>query len=145
MKSVYIKTTTIEITLTNGNTIVKDDYNPLGFMRYMYQYGEVPSDTATEYNDTDKILDNLGFVMSLPIRQTLFRKRLYIYDSTLGDSDFGQRIYKDEVKSFVVRYNYKIITNPSIKRLQSDLDFYTYSQLVFDREHELKGMLNKSD
>ena len=120
MKSVYIKTTTIEITLTNGNTIVKDDYNPLGFMRYMYQYGEVPSDTATEYNDTDKIL-------------------------TLGDSDFGQRIYKDEVKSFVVRYNYKIITNPSIKRLQSDLDFYTYSQLVFDREHELKGMLNKSD
>ena len=51
MKSVYIKTTTIEITLTNGNTIVKDDYNPLGFMRYMYQYGEVPSDTATEYND----------------------------------------------------------------------------------------------
>ena len=83
--------------------------------------------------------------MSLPIRQTLFRKRLYIYDYTLGDSDFGQRIYKDEVKSFVVRYNYKIITNPSIKRLQSDLDFYTYSQLVFDREHELKGMLNKSD
>lgn len=143
MKAVYIETTTIVITLTNGNKIVKKDYNPLGFVNYIYQYGEVPNNTTTYF--TQKDFFYLARLMSLSIRETLFKKRLYIWDYTLGKSDFGRRIYENEVQSFIVKRNYKIITNPSVKKLRSDLDFYTYSQLIFDREQSLKGMLNKGD
>ena len=143
MKAVYIKTTTIEITLTNGQTIFKNDYKPSDFTRSLYQYGEVPNEKIIEFDNSYEPLDNLALLMLKPIYQTLFKKRSYIYD--YDNEDRLYRIYEDTIKSFVVKNNYKIITNPSINRLQSDLDFYTYSQLVFDRERELKGMLNKGD
>lgn len=145
MKAVYIETITIEITLTNGNTIVENDYTPTGFIEYRYKYGEVPTNIAVEYKEKSRIIYNLAYEMLIPVYQTLFKKRRYIWINSLGNSDFGRRIYEDKIQSFIVKRNYKIITNPSVKKLQSDLDFYTYSQLIFDREQTLKGMLNKSD
>lgn len=87
MKEVYIETTTIEIVLTNGTKIVKKDY----LVNCIYQYGEVPDNTTAEFNR--KKFFELSLLLGVPIGKTLFKKRLYIRDYTLGNSVFGRRIY----------------------------------------------------
>lgn len=50
---------------------------------------------------------------------------------------FSQRIYKDELLAFDIQHKYEIVDNPQINLLERDLGFDGYSELVFDREHEL--------
>lgn len=40
-----------------------------------------------------------------------------------------------------IKEKHKIIDNPKIEWLEKDLGFKGYSELVFDREQELKAML----
>ena len=44
-------------------------------------------------------------------------------------------------KAFEIEHIYEVVENPIIEQLEKDLGFKGYSQLVFDREQELKNML----
>ena len=50
-------------------------------------------------------------------------------------------VYKDSLKAVEIEHVYKIVDNPRIEWLDKDLGFKGYSELVFDREQELKSMM----
>ena len=70
---------------------------------------------------------------------TLFTQRKYLnYENLTG------KVYEDDFDYLEVMSKYTVIDNPRIELLQKDLGFKGYSELVFDREQELKRMmLNK--
>jgi hypothetical protein len=143
MKQLYtIDTITSNLYLNNGRSkIVNRELSILG--RYSYQYGEVPDDKIIEYSDWDSMLKGIGYINEFKGLVTKFKKRIYINERhyNLG------KIYKDEFQKLVIETKYKIIKAnryPSIEMLERDLGFMKYSELVFDRENELKKMmLNK--
>lgn len=69
--------------------------------------------------------------------ETFWRKRIYVDLFPLANGI----VYKDQLEAFDVEHVYETVENPIIEYLQKDLGFKGYSQLVFDREQELKNML----
>lgn len=117
-----------------------------GELRYFY--GEVPQDNYEYYdkNNTielfDALLRTVGYYFS--INQTLIGKRIYMSnDSWLSPwyLEGTERLYKDELISFYVADEYDIVEKPSNQKLKKELNFYDYTQLIFDREQELKSIL----
>lgn len=117
-----------------------------GELRYFY--GEVPQDNYEYYdkNNTielfDALLRTVGYYFS--INQTLIGKRIYISnDSWLSPwyLEGAEKLYKDELVGFYVADEYDIVEKPSNQKLKKELNFYDYTQLIFDRERELKSTL----
>lgn len=102
---------------------------------YTYLYGEVPENTVDKFANKDAEFSELikfcGYTDSC---KTFWRKRIYIPVA-------NKRIYKDELEDLEMEHIYTIVENPTIEKLERDLGFKGYSQLVFDREQELKKML----
>ena len=68
---------------------------------------------------------------------TLFKKRLF-----LESGWFGKKIFMDQLIGWEIRDIYQTVENPDLFLLQRDLRFKEYSQLIFDREQELRSILN---
>ena len=108
--------------------------------RSMYHYGEVPKDITDVFDDKEmvfeKLIEKLGYSSEYKGEKTLFKKREYI-----NQYGFNGRIYKDKLVSFEISHTYTVIDNPRIKWLENDLGFKWYIELIFDREQELKSMM----
>lgn len=122
-----------------NNRIVHNEVG--GYGRHVYQYGEVPDNYEEKFNNPDTVFDELlkklEYASEYPGEKTFLSKRLYVYDY----SGFRQRIYKDELMSFTIKHIFEIVENPRIDYLKSDLGFNEYTELIFNREQELKSML----
>lgn len=71
-------------------------------------------------------------------------KRIYVSDDgwlAPWYLEGTERLYKDELISFYVVDEYDVVKKPSNDKLRKDLNFYDYTQLIFDRERELKSIL----
>ena len=132
MKKVFTRGFEVIMTLQNGGTI---SYTSDGIGgRACYIYDELPNEETVIIDNPDDVWDYLLTKCHFVERKTLFSKKPYI--------DYnGKKIYKGEIVSRSERYFPIIVENPKIEYLQKDLGFYGYSQLVFDREQELKEML----
>ena len=132
MKAVFICEHHYIFHLKDG-TIVESKY---GFGRSMYQYSEVPKDETIIYRTWEEVHKNTLYHWD---DTTFFTKRKYLnYENLTG------KVYEDDFDYLEVMSKYTVIDNPCIELLQKDLGFKGYSELVFDREKELKRMmLNK--
>lgn len=136
MKQLYkIQSQKYIILLNSGETIVGEPYS---FGVYKHKYGEEPSDKTEIFDTWEEMLQKFNYVC-LTGNKTLFTKRFYIEDENFN----FKRIYKDKFKSLIIKTKYQTIPiekYPPISTLERDLGFVGYSQLVFDREKELKEM-----
>lgn len=131
MKAVYIHKIRLHFKV---NGIWK--YASNFFDGYTYLYGEVPENTVDKFANKDAEFSELvKFCGYTDGCKTFWRKRVYIPIA-------NKRIYKDELEDLEMEHIYTIVKNPTIEKLERDLGFKGYSQLVFDREQELKNMLN---
>lgn len=130
MKTIYINDFYYMLTF-NDNTCIRSFFNG----RPIYQYGELPEIKRKEYNDKNAFYE-LANLLNTPIHRKFLTGREYI-----NDCCFNKIIFKDDLKSFEAINDYKIIEKPNISHLENDLGFYKYSELVFDREMELRTML----
>ena len=109
--------------------------------QYIYLYGEVPENTIEKFTNKNTVFSELvkqsGYIDDFTGHKTFWRKRFYIDLFPLASGI----VYKDELEAFEVEHIYEIVENPIIQKLEEDLGFKGYSQLVFDREQELKNML----
>ena len=137
MKGVYTKYIELKVLLKNGREYHFSSDNMFG--RSGYLYGEVPECkeiklTLSEYMNKD------NRIFHVKSGRTLFKRRTYeVFHSYPNDV----RIYSDEIDSIVINNGYKLIENPRIEWLEKDLGFKGYSELVFDREQELKKLMMK--
>ena len=129
IKQVYIQNDRVDIFLKDGSKIKSTPYYYGG--RQHYSYGNVPDDEQHTYD-----FDSFIRVYNMHTDKTLFKKREYINYSFIG-----KRIYKENFDKTVITLEYKVEDEPRIDWLQNDLKFNKYSELVFDREHELKSMM----
>lgn len=133
MKAVYIHKVYIHLKI---NGIWK--YAPEAAGRYIYLYGEVPENKVDKFTNKDTVFSEFtkieGYAHVFTTHKIFGKKRSYI-PITNG------RIYEDELEEFEIQHIYEIVENPTIELLEKDLGFKGYSQLVFDREQELKNML----
>lgn len=127
----------VTVNLTNG--VMRKRYCG---SRPRYYYGVVPEDTTDVFDDKEivfeKLMEKLGYVPEYKGEKTLFKKREYI-----NEYGYDGRIYKDKLVSFEISHTYTVIDNPRIEWLENDLGFKGYSELIFDREQELKSMMMK--
>lgn len=115
--------------LKDGTTIE----SKYGFGRSMYQYDKVPKDKTIIYKTWEEVIKNTLYDYC---DTTLFTKIKYLnYDN------LTRRVYEDEFDYLEMKIFYKVVDNPNIKMLQEDLGFKGYSELVFDRECELRKMM----
>jgi len=145
-RKIYTHNHYIKYFLINGTI---GEIKRLGELRYLY--GEVPEDSYELYNDgnTIELFDallretNYRFL----INQTLLKKRIYIFNDMLTSwrLEGVEKLYKDELLCFYVVDEYDIVEKPSNRKLQEDLNFYDYTQLIFDREQQLKEMFFKEN
>ena len=109
--------------------------------RYVYLYGEVPENRVEEFKNKDTVFSELikrsGYIEDFTGYKTFWRKRVYVNLFPLANGI----VYKDELEAFEIEHIYEVVENPIIEQLEKDLGFKGYSQLVFDREQELKNML----
>lgn len=137
MKGVYTTYIELKVLLKNGREHGFHSDNMFG--RNCYLYGEIPECkeiklTLSEYIDMD---NRLFHVKS---GRTFFKRRMYeIFHSYPNNI----RIYSDEIDSIVIKKGCKLVENPRIEWLEKDLGFKGYSELVFDREQELKKLMMK--
>ena len=129
MKQVFITQYKYIFHLKGGKT-VESIY---GFGRSMYQYDEVPQDRTIIYKTWKEVLKNTLYDW---YDITLFTKRKY-----LNYSNLTGKVYEDEFDYLEVKIFNKVVNNPNIEMLQKDLGFKGYSELVFDRECELRKMM----
>ena len=136
MKAVYIHKIYLHLKI-NGIWKYADSIDG----RYIYFYGEVPEDKVEKFQNKDTIFSELikrsGYIDDFTGYKTFWRKRLYIDLFPLASG----RVYADELEEFEIEHAYEIVENPIIEQLEKDLGFKGYSQLIFDREQELKNML----
>lgn len=129
MKAVFKAKNKYIFHLKDG-TIVESKYQ---FGRGLYQYDEVPQDKTIIYKTWKEVLTNTLYHWS---DTTLFSRRKYLhYENLTG------KVYEDEFDYLEIKISYKIEDNPDIKTLQEDLGFTRYSELVFDRECELRKLM----
>lgn len=134
MKAVYCHLRIWTVRLKDKKTM---SYSTYGINGRYYHYGEVPDNYTEDFMCQDTVFEDL--IKTLYIfgsNKTLFKKREYI-----NIAQFNSRIYKDELSSFDIQHKYEIVDNPTIDILEKDLGFKEFSELIFDREQELKSIL----
>ena len=129
MKAVFKAKNKYIFHLKDG-TIVESKYQ---FGRSLYQYDEVPQDKTIIYKTWEEVCENTLYYCC---DTTLFTKRKY-----LNYNNLTRKVYEDEFDYLEVKITYEVVDNPDIFLLQKDLGFKGYSELVFDREQELKRMM----
>lgn len=136
MKAVYIHKRYLHLKI-NGIWKYADDIGG----RYIYLYEELPKNRVEQFRNKDTVFSELvkrcGYVDDFMGCKTFWRKRIYVDLFPLANGI----VYKDQLEAFDIEHVYEIVKNPIIEYLQKDLGFKGYSQLVFDREQELKNML----
>lgn len=141
LKAVYIKKKELNLNI-NGEWIYAKETE--GIRRYIYHYGEVPENYVEKYYNEETVFRDLankvGYQDDFEGYKTLFDKKLRLDLFPLKQGI----VYKDALKAFEVEHIYEIVENPEIKWLEEDLGFKGYSELVFDREQELKSMMTKN-
>ena len=141
MKAVYIHKTNVRLNI-NGEWVKVENVMGIG-SRYIYLYGEVPQNYIEKYDNEETVFEDLakriGYVKEFNGYKTFWKKRIYLdlFPMCRGI------VYKDSLKAVEIEHIYKIVDNPRIEWLEKDLGFKGYSELVFDREQELKGMMMK--
>lgn len=141
MKAVYTKSIEIIFYLKNG--VEKKTGSDYVNGRYCYNYEEVPSDNGDIVDiygelteEAEKKLNHFSCIHG--VYTSRFSKRKYFVVETFMDDE---KVYIDEIEFVTIKEKHKIIDNPKIEWLEKDLGFKGYSELVFDREQELKAML----
>ena len=139
MKAVYIHKTNVRLNI-NGEWVKVENVMGIG-SRYIYLYGEVPQNYIEKYDNEETVFEDLakriGYVKEFNGYKTFWKKRIYLdlFPMCRGI------VYKDSLKAVEIEHIYKIEDNPRIEWLEKDLGFKGYSELVFDREQELKSMM----
>ena len=137
MKAVYTHLRTWTIRLKDKRTLSYSTYSVNG--KY-YHYGEIPDNHIEDFISQETVFDDLiRTLYAYGSDRTIFKKREY-----LNIVQFNERIYKDELLSFDIQHKFEIVDNPKIDLLERDLGFRGYSELVFDREQELRNMVVKN-
>lgn len=138
MKVVYIHKIITEINI-NGEWETVEGFGD----RYVYFYGEVPENYTEKYNNEETVFNELakrvGYINDFKGLKTFWKKRVYLDLFPLGKGI----VYKDSLKAVEIHHIYEAVDNPTIEYLEKDLGFKGYSELVFDREQELKSMMLK--
>ena len=140
MKSVYIHKIITKLNI-NGEWKNVDDKFIGG--RYIYKYGEVPQNYIEKYDNEETVFGELakktGCIDDFRGSKTFWKKRVYLDLFPIGKGI----VYKDSLKAVEIHHIYEVVDNPTIEYLEKDLGFKGYSELVFDREQELKNMMLK--
>ena len=136
MKAVYIHDINVKL---NINGVWVEVEKTRG--RCCYKYGEVPEDYVEKYDNEETVFEDLvkriGYIDDFKGEKTFWKKRVYLDLSPIG----AGIVYKDSLKSVEIEHIYRVEDNPRIEWLEQDLGFKGYSELVFDREQELKSMM----
>ena len=139
MKTIYIHNVIVKLNI-NGEWV---DVTRGISGRSCYQYGEIPENYIEKYDNEETVFKDLakrvGYTDNFEGNKTFWRKRLYLELFPIGNGI----VYKDSLKAVKIEHIYKVIDNPRIEWLEQDLGFKGYSELIFDREQELKEMLLK--
>lgn len=115
------------------------------FTNEKYKYGEIPDDYTEDSINEEEIV----FYYLHTRLESLIGMPIQIHETFWGTRNYFQipyskrKIYKDELMAFNMEHNYYVIDFKSLptKFLENELSFNDYSELVFDREQELKSML----
>lgn len=136
MKTVYIHKRYLHLKI-KGIWKYADDIDG----RYVYLYGELPQNRVEQFRNKNtvflELIKQCRYTDDFTGCETFWRKRIYVDLFPLANGI----VYKDQLEAFDVEHVYETVENPIIEYLQKDLGFKGYSQLVFDREQELKNML----
>lgn len=145
MKAVYKKKTKIEIVLNDDTKITTNTDFLCG--RYVYNYGNVPEDENISYivygkfnEEMQELCCQYCSLLEYCITGRLNKKHLIRIRTSYSN---WRKVQIKDVKFVNVLKKYEIVDNPKIKWLEEDLGFKGYSELVFDREQELKSLLLK--
>lgn len=139
MKAVYTHRVSTRLNI-NGEWKHVEEVMGIGG-RYTYLYGKVPQNYIEKYDNEETVFydlaKRLGYLDKFKGHKTFWKKRLYLdlFPMCRGI------VYKDSLKAVEIEHIYKIEDNPRIEWLEKDLGFKGYSELVFDREQELKSMM----
>ena len=140
MKAVYIHKIITKLNI-NGEWETVDDKFIGG--RYLYKYGEIPENYAEKFDNEKTVFydfaKRIGYTDDFKGLKTFWKKRVYLDLFPLGKGI----VYKDSLKAVEIHHIYEVVDNPIIEYLEKDLGFKGYSELVFDREQELKNMMLK--
>jgi len=128
MKTLYIEKNYIEIHTKEDKIFYTRSTN--------LHYGKMPLDTFSTY-ETDAYSQMRRFLYYSDEgsgEKEFFSKRRYTNDFRVG------KIYEDELKKVIVgtEYKKKDLETYSIEKLKEDLNFMEFTDLIFDREHQLK-------
>lgn len=139
MKQLYLYQKMIAVTRKDG-VVVKIIGN-----KSNWHYGELPIDKVEVNKDIDNPFEKLCDIMGVkPSRSFLWSKK-YLSDTTiLWDWSIDGYVDEENILSFMVVTKY-YIGDPSIKILQKELSFMEYTQLLFDREKDLKRLYESGD
>ena len=140
MKAVYTHETIVKLNI--NDEWIKVEKIGIGG-RCCYRYGEVPENYVEKYDNEETVFRDLakiiGYVDGFKGAKTFWKKRVYLELFPIGKGI----VYKDSLKAVKIEHVYKVEDNPRIEWLEEDLGFKGYSELVFDREQELKSMMVK--
>ena len=136
MKQIYFYRTTIFVKLKDDSIVtIKGN-------KIKWNYGDIPEDKIQKYENSNTIFDDLCNVMNVNPSISLFSKKKYFNQETFFWTwSVDGTVKQDTIQSFVVYTNYNT-GNPPIKALQKELTFMEYTELLFDREHDLKSALS---
>ena len=136
MKQVFTKSMDIEIRLKDGRIIRTGSHAFRG--RYIYHYAEPEDKVETIFSDFEQYLAERGLLYSIPKRHN-GRNLLRI----LCAQETIAKIYEDEIALIAVFHHTKVVDNPKWEFLTKDLGFNELTELLYNREQELKSMLTK--
>lgn len=143
MKAVYTKAIEMTFYMRDGTEATTGSDYCSG--RSYYIYDEVPDNTEVTYDvygvlreDTKRAIGRFPFVDN--IRKSKFSNKSYL---NIKQWYGWQKLCINDIDFIVLREIYTVHDNPKIEWLEKDLGFKGYSELVFDREQELKNLLLK--
>lgn len=137
MKAVYTTYIELMILLKDGNKHHFHSDN-MFFGRNYYLYGIVPKCEEIELT-IDEFIEEYG-IFHVRSGRNFLKRRMY---EVFRGRPYDKKIYRDEIDKIIVKKGCKVIENPKIEWLKQDLGFKGYSELVFDREQELKKIMMK--
>ena len=134
MKSLYRIVTEAEIELKDGYVMIYPCCNK-NWLERMF-YGELPETQIIEYKtDFVDVLKCMGLPMwSKPSPSHKSSRVAKIHD---------RQFYIDDIELITLRSNPTLVVNPRMDELYKHLRFKELTELIFDREQELKSVLLK--
>lgn len=139
MKQIYKKRIKLVCELVNERIISGEIW-----MKNKCSYGDIPENTSQRVDNPDNVFTALCNATGTVPRKTIFSNRKYISCDDLW-FDISENIYKDELIAFTIQHIYEEIDNPDTHWLRNNLTFMEYTQLIFDRERDLKSMLGEME